>query len=80
LKRRKAGAVSHYVFPGNTPDVPRAYHYEGIRRAAKKLKLPFGIDVGFTLHSTKHTALSTISEKTGDMPSVQAISLTPERP
>jgi len=73
LHRRKATSVSKYIFPGKTPDVPRKYYYEGIRRAARKLELPFGRDVGFTLHSSKHTAITDILEATGDLVSAQAI-------
>jgi integrase len=74
LQGRKAVSVSKYVFPGNTPDVPRKYYYEGIRRAAKKLGLPFGRDVGFTLHNSRHTAITNIIHKTGDFAAAQMIS------
>lgn len=73
LKRRKKDSVSKYVFPGETPDVPRSYYYEGIKRICKKLGLAFGRDEGFTLHSAKHTALTTIIESTGDVAAAQAI-------
>ena len=73
LKRRQETTVSKYVFPGNTPDVPRKYYYEGIRRAAKKIGLPFGRDVGFTLHSSKHTAITDVLHATGDFAAAQKI-------
>lgn len=73
LKRRKEASESKYVFPGKTPDVPRKYYYEGIRRAAKAIGLPFGRDVGFTLHSSKHTAITDVLEATGDFAAAQAM-------
>lgn len=73
LKRRKKDSASKYVFPGIAPDRPRKYYYEGIRRICKKLKLPFGQEVGFTLHSSKHTALTNVIESTGDIAAAQKL-------
>lgn len=73
LTKRQKVSNSKYVFPGHSPDVPRKYYYEGIKRAAKKLKLPFGRDVGFTLHSSRHTAITDILHETGDFAAAQKI-------
>lgn len=72
LKRRKAESVSEYVFPGNTPDVPRAYVYEGLRRAAKKLGLSFGRGA-WSPHSTRHSVVSKLLEQGVSLSTVQQI-------
>lgn len=73
LRRRQKDSVSIYIFPGKTPDRPRKYYYEGIRRICKKLKLPFGQGSGFTLHSSKHTALTNVIDATGDVAAAQKL-------
>lgn len=72
FKEREKTKRSKYVFPaGGNPANSRKYYYGGIKRICEHLGLPFSRE-GFTLHTTRHTAVSEILDKTGNFAAAQA--------
>jgi integrase len=74
LQRRYRTKWAAWVFPRKDGLSYRKYYYDRLRSIAKKLGLPFGRDVGFTLHTTRHTAITEMQDRGADLATVQQIS------
>lgn len=74
LERRSRSKHAFWVFPRADGMGPRKYYYDRLRSICKKLGLPFGREAGFTLHSTRHTAISSLLGKGVDIATIQQIS------
>jgi integrase len=74
LSRRYKTKWTGWVFPRKDGLGYRKYYYDRLRSIAKKLGLPFGREVGFTLHTTRHTSITAMQERGAELATVQQIS------
>jgi integrase len=74
LTRRSKTKWTQWVFPRKDGLSYRKYYYDRLRAIAKKLGLPFGREIGFTLHTTRHTAITEMQDQGADLATVQQIS------
>jgi integrase len=75
LSRRLENSDSFFVFPNPKGDGHRYDYSKTFRRVAKELGLTYGqgVDNGFTMHATRHTATTRMLRAGNDVSSVQEI-------
>lgn len=71
LTTRKTVSTTSYVFPSFTGEGFEKYAHAAFQRYCNKLGLDFSLD-GFTLHTTRHTAITELLERSGDFAATQA--------
>lgn len=74
LRMRNKSKWTIWVFPRKDGKSYRKYYADRIGSIAKKLGLAFGRDAGFTLHTTRHSAISALQNHGADLATVQQIS------
>lgn len=70
---RNAAPRGEYLFPNHDGTSNERYYYHTLRNYALQLGLDFGAKDGFTLHTTRHTAVSLVMERSGDFAAAQAL-------
>ena len=75
LERRYAARRSLYVFPNPTGERPRDDYSETFSLVARRAGLPYGQRTlnGWTMHSTRHTAITRMLKTGADIATVQEI-------
>lgn len=72
--RAKEKASEVWLFPRADGKSYRKYYADRLGSIAKKLGLPFGRGIGFTLHTTRHTAITSMQQGGAEIATVQKIS------